>query len=94
MTTTLLALYRGRTVADAQLIAVTADPHLVAVVADQLLSEDPSSEDSVVRRLSAGRRGALRAIHKEASSTPHRESRFRIAEPEDGDDAAAPHSRD
>ena len=66
--TTFVALYRGPTVASAKLVAVTADPSLVADVSSRLLQQptgDP--EDPVVAGLERARRSALRLIHKEAS---------------------------
>ena len=65
--TTFVALYRGETVASAKLVAVTADPSLVADVSARLLA-DPAgaSSDPVVARLDRGRRSALRLIRKEA----------------------------
>jgi len=50
--TTFLALYRGRTVAEAKMVAVTADPVLVATVAAHLLDTPPhQDEDPVVTTL-------------------------------------------
>ncbi len=84
-----------RSVADAQLLrSGPPPPPLVAAVADRLLSEESTLEDPVVRLLSAGCRKALRAIRKEASSQPHRESPFKVVPPEDGDGVVAPRSRD
>ena len=66
--TTFLALYRGKTVADAKMVAVTADPGLVAVVATHLLdTPQPHDEDAVVNTLERGRRAALRLIKREAA---------------------------
>lgn len=59
---TLIAIYRGQTVADARLIAVTADPHLVTFVLERLLEEDDPSADPASRALDIGRREALRTI--------------------------------
>lgn len=64
--TTFLALYRGHTVSDAKMVAVTAEPALVATVAAQLL-ELPADEqtDPVLCHIDRGRRAALRLIHRE-----------------------------
>jgi hypothetical protein len=65
--TTFLALYRGRTIGDAKMVAVTADPSLVATVAAHLLdTSQPQSEDPVVTTLEQGRRAALRLIKQES----------------------------
>jgi hypothetical protein len=63
--TTLVALYRGETIGDARLIAVSADPELVAYVAAALLREPPSSDDPVVAQINGGQRRALRLVKKE-----------------------------
>jgi len=67
--TTFLALYRGKTVAEAQMVAVSADPGLVALVAARLLDMPPADDtaDPVVITLERGRRAALRLIKREAT---------------------------
>ena len=68
---TFLALYRGKTIAQAQMVAVTADPELVTLVATRLLgSPQPDNDDAVVTALECGRRQALRLITKEANDAP------------------------
>jgi hypothetical protein len=62
---TFLALYRGATVGDARLVAVTADTLLVAEFAEKLLVSIPEEKDAVVRSIENGRRGALRAVVSE-----------------------------
>lgn len=71
MSTSFIALYRGPTIASAQLIAVSADPQLVALVADRLL-ESPQLEapDPITQALNRGRTTALRLITKEALDAP------------------------
>jgi hypothetical protein len=65
--TTFLALYRGRTIAEAKLVAVTADPTLVTAVATHLLdAHEPQDADPVLTTLERGRQGALRLIRREA----------------------------
>ena len=65
--TTFLALYRGKTIGDAKMVAVTADPQLVATVATHLLeTPQPQDADPVITTLERGRRGALRLIKQEA----------------------------
>jgi len=64
--TTFLALYRGKTVADAKMVAVTADPELVAAVAAHLLdTPHPQGDDPVLTTIERGRRAALRLITRE-----------------------------
>jgi hypothetical protein len=64
---TFLVLYRGQTIADAQMVAVTAEPSLVAAVATHLLQTHESQDaDPVLTTLERGRRGALRLIKQEA----------------------------
>lgn len=68
--TTFIAIYRGSTVADARLIAVSADPALVGEVAARLLNAEgehkDEGEDNVVRHITTGRRPALQQVRKEA----------------------------
>ena len=68
--TTFLALYRGKTIAEAKMVAVTADPSLVAVVAEQLLHcPHEHTDDPVVTALDQGRKHALRLITLENRDT-------------------------
>ena len=67
--TTFLALYRGKTIAEAKMVAVTADPALVAAVASHLLSTPHSQDDDpVLTTLERGRRAALRLITRETAN--------------------------
>ena len=69
--TTFVALYRGESVASAKLVAVTADPALVADVSARLLRQQAGDpQDPVIARMEGGRRAALRLIHQEASDEP------------------------
>jgi hypothetical protein len=64
--TTFLALYRGKTLAEAKMVAVTADPCLVADVVERLLHHPPLDEDDpVVHAIEHGRVTALRLIKRE-----------------------------
>lgn|GEM_PF-5922725 len=68
---TFVALYRGARVGDARLVAVSADPHLVADVSTRLLDVPPAAQretDPVLSCLDSGRHAALRVIAKEAVS--------------------------
>jgi hypothetical protein len=62
-----VALYRGRSVAEAELVAVGTDAELVGHVAGELLRTrtDPP-EDPAVAALHTGRRRALRIVRAEA----------------------------
>lgn len=65
---TFLAVYRGRTVAEARMVAVSADPALVAEVVDRLLDQPQEpTDDPVVRAIDHGRAAALRLIKRETS---------------------------
>lgn len=63
---TFVAVYHGQTVADAELIAVSADPVLVGDVAERLLVRNEGASDPVLASLSRGRRAALRLVKREA----------------------------
>ena len=60
-----LALYRGRTLEDAQLIAVSANPSIVKALATRLLREHTPETDDVIGALDDGRRHALKLITNE-----------------------------
>jgi hypothetical protein len=64
--TSFLALYRGDTITAAQIVAVSADPHLVSDFAARLLGEPSEpSEDPVVVNIEEGRRKALEVVKNE-----------------------------
>jgi hypothetical protein len=66
--TTFLAIYRGKTIAEAKIVAVTADPVLVATVVAQLLdTSEPQDADPIITTLDRGRRAALHLIKREAN---------------------------
>jgi len=62
---TFLALYRGATVGDARLVAVTAEPSLVTEFVEKLLGTMPEENDAVLRNVEHGRCQALRAVVSE-----------------------------
>lgn len=64
---TFLAIYRGRTASDARLVALSADPELVAsVVAAILAAPEPGHrDDPVVEGIDRARRRGLRRIERE-----------------------------
>lgn len=65
--TTFLALYGGETVAGAKLLALTAEPGIVADFASRLLEEPQErEEDAATRELEQGRRNALRMVRSAA----------------------------
>jgi hypothetical protein len=68
---TFLGIYRGRSVGEAQLVAVSADPELVEFATSRLLAAPaPSSGDSVADALTQGRRRALEMIRAERRHDP------------------------
>ena len=61
--TTFLALYHGPTVNSSEILAITADRHLVEEFAGRLLGARPEpSEDPVVTSIEEGRRKALELV--------------------------------
>ncbi len=69
---TILAVYRGDSIASARLIAATSNPDIVEDVATRLLCEPESRDeedtpDVALMHLERGRRQALRRILEEAS---------------------------
>ena len=64
---TFVAIYRGASINQAKLIAVSIDPALIAYVSARLLEEQiPTGQDSVIAELERGRQEALRLIRQEA----------------------------
>lgn len=64
---TFVAIYRGASINQAKLIAVSIDPTLIAYVSTHLLEEQlPAGQDSVITELERGRQEALRLIRQEA----------------------------
>ena len=65
--TTFLALYRGSSVGASKLIALSAEPALVADFAARLLQlPDEEETDAALREMNQGRRRALRRVEVEA----------------------------
>jgi hypothetical protein len=63
-----VAVYKGETIAGARLIALSADPTLVADVSTRILQEHPDKDhDPVVACVEQGRKAALRLIIRETS---------------------------
>jgi len=68
--TTFVALYRGQTIAEAKLIAVSADLELVSDVTSRILQgQMPDAVDPVIKRLETGRRDALSEIRREITQS-------------------------
>lgn len=65
-----LALYRGRTVGDAELVTVSTDPKLVGRFADELLEDrGDGPDDPVVSAIREAERRGLRIVRKEAEES-------------------------
>lgn len=64
-----IALYRGQTVAKAELVAVTADPEIVRRFAAEMLDEEADVDgDPVKTAVRDGRRRALELVRDGADS--------------------------
>ena len=65
---TFVAIYRGETIAGARLIALSADPTLVADVSARILQEHPGkdTDDPIIACVEQGRKHALRLITQES----------------------------
>lgn len=70
--TSFVALYRGRTIHDAQVIAVSIDPHLVKQVATVMESAVATTGDKILDSLGSGRRRALQRVARRRKSTAGR----------------------
>ena len=66
---TFLAVYRGDTVGSARLVAVSADPKLIADVSSRALEAPPEADeaDPVAAAVQRGRHRALRIIKREVA---------------------------
>ncbi len=66
---TFIALYRGKTVGESKIVAVSADPALVADVSGRLLGMQHDDDgDPVLQTVVKARRRALRLIKNQAKS--------------------------
>jgi hypothetical protein len=68
--TSFVALYRGKTISSARLVAVSADRRLAAEVAARMRCQPTPSEDNIVTELDRGRRAALLLIEEEVDDAP------------------------
>ncbi len=69
--TNFVAIYRGKTIATAKMIAASPDPAIVAGVASQLLDQSHSTSeqgDPTLTALADGRRKALAIIAEESTT--------------------------
>ena len=57
-----IALYRGRTLADTELVALSTDIDIVREFVEKLLAQHPANDDPVLLAGKEGRREALRLI--------------------------------
>ena len=64
--TNFIALYRGRTLNDARLVALSSDPTLVLDFTTKLISEPLREADPALRELNKGRRRALKIVQGES----------------------------
>lgn len=62
----IVALYRGSTVASARIVGATSDPEVVALVARALLQEPGLGGDPVLAEMEKGRKRAVRRARREA----------------------------
>ena len=60
-----LALYRGNTLDNAKLVAVSTNGEIIGAFAERLLDEQNSEADFALRALQDGKRQALRLIKRE-----------------------------
>ena len=61
-----LTLYRGRTLEDAQLVAISTNDRIIKDFAERLLRERDNDEpDPALKAIRQGKRHALRIIKKE-----------------------------
>jgi hypothetical protein len=63
-----LALYSGRSINEARLVAVSADADLIKEVSARLLNEQDDNEDPAIVELEKGRRAALHQINQSTKS--------------------------
>jgi hypothetical protein len=61
-----VALYRGKSLADSELVGVSNDPHLVGEVASTILQNQRPSSDPAMAAVSDGKRRALQIIKNES----------------------------
>lgn len=65
-----LALYRGRSVGAAELVAVSTDPELVGRFADELLDQKAgAADDPVIDAIREAERRGLRVVRDEAEGS-------------------------
>ena len=60
-----IALYRGASFANAQMVAVTSTPSVVSAFADKLLGAIPAGDDPVLSAVASGKQRALEMVRDE-----------------------------
>ena len=60
-----LTLYRGRTLEDAQLVAISTSKEIIKDFAERLLNERDDEPDPALNEIRQGKQNALRIIKKE-----------------------------
>ncbi len=63
---TIVCIFRGPSVASAELIAASSNPRIVADFCAALLGDPPQTGDPVLSRVALAKRRALREIRREA----------------------------
>ena len=63
---TYVAVFQGRTIAEAKMVATTAHPAAIAAIAEEFLRHTELSDDPVLWALLSGERRALRRIARQA----------------------------
>lgn len=81
-----VALYRGSSIQDASLIAVSTHPALVAYVATAILQapEPGTADDPAVAAVRTGRRRALHVVRREAAGLSRKMGAARLGAPDLG----------
>ena len=62
-----LVLYRGRTLSDAEVIAITDERGLVSEFAERMLRQVNDETDPILRQAQAGKRRVMQLVKNEAS---------------------------
>ena len=70
-----VAMYRGETLADSQLVAVSNAPRVVQRVAEDLLANQSPDPDPICAAVITGKRRALELISDESATVNPREDR-------------------
>jgi hypothetical protein len=63
-----IALYRGRTLNDAEVIAITGEVSVVSEFAERMLMKDDGETDPILRQAQEGKRRVLELVRDEAGA--------------------------